>query len=232
MAYKQLVTPNINIGATSGYCLGYVDNAIGAVYPYRSYSAQIAYEKAKVKGWVTNNQNFPKNVWFVLFWSIDNTAQQGLGHVALAYVSSNGNLQIHDSEVHSGARNPYGSLSELASWFGSGGIKLTYLGWSVGCDNVKLIEPIATSKTTNIKKTNKKGVAKAMFVYKLVPKSGATQLWGVNGTVRFHFSTQAQFNHYAKIVKANGGDTTVNTWKEGSVEARVLELMAPTVTQK
>lgn len=143
MGYKQLITPKINIGATAGYCLGYVDNAIGATTG-RSYSAQIAYNNAKAKGWVTANQNYPRNVWFVMFWSIDNGAYAGLGHVALAFVDNAGNLQIHDSEVHRGARRPYGSLGELAGWFGSVGTRMTFLGWSIGCDGVKLIEPVAT----------------------------------------------------------------------------------------
>lgn len=146
MGYKQLITPRINIGATAGYCLGYVDNAIGATTG-RSYSAQIAYNNAKAKGWVTANQNYPRGVWFVLFWSIDNGTYKGLGHVALAFVDSAGNLQIHDSEVHRGARRPYGSLGEVAGWFGSVGTRMTFLGWSVGCDGVKLIEAVQTNST-------------------------------------------------------------------------------------
>lgn len=144
MTYRQLVTPNVNIGAKAGWCLNYVDNAIGAPQSTRTASAQIAYNTAKAKGWVIPNQSFPRGVWFVLFWSIDNGEYRGLGHVALAYVDGNGNLQIHDSEVHRGARRPYGSLGELAGWFGSVGTRMTFLGWSIGCDGVKLIEPVAT----------------------------------------------------------------------------------------
>ena len=83
MGYKQLVTPNINIGATAGWCLNYVDNAIGAPQSTRTATAQIAYNTAKAKGWVTANQSYPRGVWFVLFWSIDNGQYAGLGHVAL-----------------------------------------------------------------------------------------------------------------------------------------------------
>ena len=144
MAYKQLVTPNINIGASLGYCLGYVDNALNA--PNRSDTAQIAYNTAVSKGWIRNNTDFPRNVWFILFWSLNNGSLAGYGHVALAYVDGNGNMQIHDSEVHSGAypnRPAYGSLAEIKNWFASGGISITYLGWSVGVDGVVLIQDTA-----------------------------------------------------------------------------------------
>ena len=138
MSYKQLITPNINISATAGMCLEYVDNAIRATQ--RTYTAQIAHDTAKQKGWVRANTDYPKNVWFVLFWSIDNGEYQGQGHVALAFVDSNGAMQIHDSEVHRNARQPYATLSELANWFGSVGTRLTYLGWSIGVDGTILIE--------------------------------------------------------------------------------------------
>ena len=138
MSYKQLITPNINISATAGMCLEYVDNAIRATQ--RTYTAQIAHDTAKQKGWVRADNNYPRNVWFVMFWSIDNGDYQGLGHVALAFVDSNGAMQIHDSEVHRNARQPYNSIQELAGWFGSVGTRLTYLGWSIGVDGTILIE--------------------------------------------------------------------------------------------
>ena len=138
MAWKQLVQPNINMSARAGMCLGYVDDAINATQ--RTYTAQIAYDTAKQKGWVRADNNYPKNVWFVLFWSIDNGDYQGQGHVALAYVGNDGAMQIHDSEVHRNARQPYTTLSELANWFGSVGTRLTYLGWSIGVDGTILIE--------------------------------------------------------------------------------------------
>ena len=148
MAWKQLVQPNINMSARAGMCLGYVDDAINATQ--RTYTAQIAHDQAKQKGWVRANQNYPRNVWFVMFWSIDNGDYRGQGHVALAFVSSDGMLQIHDSEVHRNARQPYQSLAEVANWFGSVGTRLTYLGWSIGVDGTKLIEE--TKEKTKAKK--------------------------------------------------------------------------------
>ena len=158
MQYKQLVTPNINISATAGMCLAYVDDAINATQ--RTYTAQIAYDTAKQKGWVRADNNYPRNVWFVMFWSIDNGDYQGLGHVALAFVDNQGNMQIHDSEVHRGARQPYTTLSELANWFGSVGTRLTFLGWSIGVDGTILIEE---TKEKQEKAKAKKGEIMILF---------------------------------------------------------------------
>ena len=158
MAWKQLVQPNITTNARAGMCLQYVDDAINATQ--RTYTAQIAHDTAKQKGWVRADNNYPRNVWFVMFWSIDNGDYQGLGHVALAFVDSNGAMQIHDSEVHRNARQPYNSIQELANWFGSVGTRLTYLGWSIGCDGVKLIEE---TKEKQEKAKAKKGEIMILF---------------------------------------------------------------------
>ena len=176
MVYKQIVTPNINISARAGMCLQYVDNALSAVD--RTYTAQIAHDTARDKGWVTANQNYPQDVWFVMFWSIDNGNYAGLGHVALAYVDSGGNMQIHDSEVHRGARRPYTSLADLAGWFGSVGTQMTYLGWSIGVDGVKLIEEeVKTAQVAPELKGNKK----MTYIFNVVDANGKP----VGGTYMF-----------------------------------------------
>ena len=144
MSYKQLITPNINISATAGMCLQYADNAINA--KARTATAQVAHDKAKEKNWVHANTDYPRNVWFIMFWSIDNGDYQGYGHVGLAFVDNNGPMQINDSEVHRGARQPYRSLAELANWFGSVGTRLTFLGWSIGVDGTILIEETQENK--------------------------------------------------------------------------------------
>ena len=147
MTYIQLVEPNINISARAGMCLEYVDNAVNATK--RTATAQISYETAKGNGWLSANTEYPRNVWFVLFWSIDNSDFAGLGHIALAFVDSDGNMQIHDSEVHRSARQPYTSLAELSAWFGSVGTRLTYLGWSIGVDGVQIVEEIGKETKNN-----------------------------------------------------------------------------------
>ena len=176
MVYIQLIEPNIDISARAGMCLEYVDNAVNA--PKRTATAQIAYETAKGNGWVSDNSEYPKNVWFVLFLSIDNNDYAGLGHVALAYVDSSGSMQIHDSEVHRGARRPYTSIAELAGWFGSVGTQMTYLGWSIGVDGVKLIEEEV--KTAQVA-PELKGNEKMTYIFNVVDANGKP----VGGTYMF-----------------------------------------------
>ena len=91
-----------------------------------------------------------------MVWRIDHGDYQGQGHVALAFVDDSGNLQIHDSEVHRNARQPYNSLKELENWYGSVGTRLTYLGWSEGVDGVKMIAEIEVETKTTIDKIDKK----------------------------------------------------------------------------
>ena len=158
--YKQLIMPLVASSAIASYCLLYVDNTINVPQQYRTLNAQIAHNQAKEKNWVHENTDYPKNVWFVMFWSIDNGDYQGQGHVALAFVDDNNNLQIHDSEVHRNAREPYTSLEELANWFGSVGTKMTFLGWSIGADGTLLIEEI---KEKQEKAKAKKGEIMILF---------------------------------------------------------------------
>lgn len=142
--YKQLIMPLIATQAIASYCLLYTDDAINVPQVSRTQNAQIAHDQAKEKNWVHPNQDYPRNVWFVMFWSIDNGDYQGQGHVALAYVDDGNNLQIHDSEVHRGAREVYTNLEDFYGWFGSVGTRMTFLGWSEGVDNVKIIDEIKT----------------------------------------------------------------------------------------
>ncbi|MGO3605094.1 MAG: hypothetical protein ACTIN8_00345 [Pseudolactococcus laudensis] len=161
--YKQLIMPLVATSAIASYCLLYVDNTINVPSQYRTANAQVAHDTAKQKGWVYANTDYPKNVWFVMFWSIDNGDYQGQGHVALAFVDDAGSIQIHDSEVHRGAREVYTNFEDFYNWFGSVGIQMTYLGWGEGVDGVKLlekVEPVAQPKpveaeTKKEDKTNK-----------------------------------------------------------------------------
>ena len=190
MTYIQLVESNIDISARAGMCLEYVDNAVNA--PKRTATAQIAYETAKGNGWVSANSEYPRNVWFVLFWSIDNNDYAGLGHVALAFVDGDGNMQIHDSEVHRGARQPYTSLEELSAWFGSVGTRLTYLGWSIGVDGIQIVGEIGQEQQKQLEEIGKE-IKKAkkgelsMFIAKCV--GGDVNEYVKNGTfVLFNLS--------------------------------------------
>ena len=215
MAYIQLVEPNINISARAGMCLEYVDNAVNA--PKRTATAQIAYETAKGNGWVSDNSEYPRNVWFVLFWSIDNNDYAGLGHVALAFVDDDGNMQIHDSEVHRGARRPYTSLSELSSWFGSVGTRLTYLGWSIGVDGRQIIEDY-TPKQSNgtsekLKPKKKKGEFMILF------KEADGKVYWLIGNKYTYVSNPTDLRKIQGLMTKAGYDTWIHT------DARQIEYL-------
>ena len=197
MALKQLVQPNINISARAGMCLEYVDNAINATQ--RTYTAQIAHDTAKQKGWVRANQSYPRGVWFVLFWSIDNGEYQGLGHVALAFVDNQGNMQIHDSEVHRNARQPYNSIQELANWFGSVGTRLTFLGWSIGADGTLLIEEIKEKAKT------KKGEFMILF------KDKDGKVYWLVGNKYTYVSNPSDLGKIQTLMNKAGFDTWIHT---------------------
>ena len=211
MAYIQLFEPNINVSARAGMCLEYVDNAVNA--PKRTATAQIAYETAKGNGWVSDNSEYPRNVWFVLFWSIDNNDYAGLGHVALAYVDSGGSLQIHDSEVHRGARQPYTSLAELSSWFGSVGTRLTYLGWSIGVDGRRIIEdytppqsvPTGEKLKTKTKTKTKKGELMLLF------KEKDGKIYFLLGNTYTYVGTPKELNKIKVMMNKAGYDTWEHT---------------------
>ena len=215
MAYIQLVEPNINISARAGMCLEYVDNAVNA--PKRTATAQIAYETAKGNSWVSANTEYPRNVWFVLFWSIDNNDYAGLGHVALAFVDDDGNMQIHDSEVHRGARQPYTSLSELSSWFGSVGTRLTYLGWSIGVDGRQIIEDYTPpqSVSTGEKPKTKKKKGEFMILFK--EKDG--KVYWLIGNKYTYVSNPTDLGKIKTLMDKAGYDTWIHT------DARQIEYL-------
>ena len=207
MAYIQLVEPNINIGARAGMCLEYVDNAVNA--PKRTATAQIAYETAKGNGRVSANTEYPRNVWFVLFWSIDNNDYAGLGHVALACVDSDGTLQIHDSEVHRGARQPYTSLSELAGWFGSVGTRLTYLGWSIGVDGRQIIGDYTPPQSVSTGEKTKTKAKKGELMLLFKEKDG--KIYFLLGNTYTYVGTPKELNKIKIMMNKAGYDTWEHT---------------------
>ena len=207
MTLRQTVSPNYSIGATRGWCLQYVDNAISA--PNRTYSAQLAYESAKARGWVSANTDMPRGLWSILFWSIDNGDYAGLGHIALVYVNNQGQMTIHDSEVHAGARQPYGSLQELANWFGSVGTRLTYLGWSIGVDGRQIIEdytpPQSVSTVEKTKTKAKKGELMLLF------KEKDGKIYFLLGNTYTYVGTPKELNKIKVMMNKAGYDTWEHT---------------------
>ena len=215
MTLRQTVNPNYGIGATRGWCLQYVDDAISA--PNRTYSAQAAYEAAKSRGWVRANADMPRGLWSVLFWSIDNGEYAGLGHVALVYVNDQGQMAIHDSEVHAGARQPYGSLQELANWFGSAGTQLTFLGWSIGVDGRQIIEDYTPPKSapTGEKPKTKKKKGEFMILF----KEADGKVYWLIGNKYTYVSNPTDLGKIQALMNKAGYDTWIHT------DARQIEYL-------
>lgn len=146
MAIRQIYTPNLNIGATSGWCLQYVDDAINSLT--RSPNAQTAYLNELNAGRI-NTGPAPVGVWVVGFLGFSRGIYADYGHVFLMRKRADGSIEIHDSEVHSGARGIYNSIEELMNWMGNYGPD--YLGYSYCCDGRCIAEDYDETQPTDRK---------------------------------------------------------------------------------
>ena len=125
---EQVYLPKIDTLAIAGWCLKYIDDAGNA--PNRTATARYSWEVERDAGRIRNS-DIPENVWVVGWLDFTAGMYQTYGHVF--FIKRNGsNYEIHDSEVHSGARKPYKSIDELLAWFGA--YKPIYTGWSTHCD--------------------------------------------------------------------------------------------------
>nr|DAS16419.1 MAG TPA: hypothetical protein [Caudoviricetes sp.] len=146
MAVRQIYNPNINIGAQSGWCLQYVDDAISSLT--RSPNAQTAYLNELNAGRI-NTGHAPVGVWVVGFLGFSRGQYTEDGHVFLMRKRADGSIEIHDSEVHSGARGIYNSIEELMNWMGNYGPD--YLGYSYCCDGRCIAEDYDETQPTDRK---------------------------------------------------------------------------------
>lgn len=146
MPVRQIYNPNINIGATSGWCLQYVDDAIDA--PSRTPSARAAYLNELNAGRIDTG-HAPIGVWVVGFLGFSRGPYVEYGHVFLMRKRENGSIEIHDSEVHSGRRGIYNSIEEIMSWFSVYGPD--YLGFSYCCDGRCVAEDYDETQPTDRK---------------------------------------------------------------------------------
>ena len=146
MAVRQIYNPNLNIGAQSGWCLQYVDDAISSLT--RSPNAQTAYLNELNAGRI-NTGHAPVGVWVVGFLGFSRGQYTEDGHVFLMRKREDGSIEIHDSEVHSGARGIYNSIEELMSWMGNYGPD--YLGYSYCCDGRCIAEDYDETQPTDRK---------------------------------------------------------------------------------
>lgn len=146
MAVRQIYEPNLNIGAQSGWCLQYVDDAISSLT--RSPNAQTAYLNELNAGRI-NTGPAPVGVWVVGFLGFSRGIYVDDGHVFLMRKRADGSIEIHDSEVHSGARGIYNSIEELMNWMGNYGPD--YLGYSYCCDGRCIAEDYDETQPTDRK---------------------------------------------------------------------------------
>ena len=146
MAVRQIYNPNLNIGAQSGWCLQYVDDAISSLT--RSPNAQTAYLNELNAGRI-NTGPAPVGIWVVGFLGFSRGQYTEDGHVFLMRKREDGSIEIHDSEVHSGARGIYNSIEELMNWMGNYGPD--YLGYSYCCDGRCIAEDYDETQPTDRK---------------------------------------------------------------------------------
>lgn len=146
MPVRQTYNPNINVGAQSGWCLQYVDDAISA--PSRTPSAQAAYLNELNAGRI-NTGPAPVGVWVIGFLGFSRGIYADYGHVFLMRKRADGSIEIHDSEVHSCSRSIYNSIEELMNWMGNYGPD--YLGYSYCCDGRCIAEDYDETQPTDRK---------------------------------------------------------------------------------
>ena len=146
MPVRQIYEPNLNIGAQSGWCLQYVDDAINSLT--RSPNAQTAYLNELNAGRI-NTDPAPVGIWVVGFLGFSIGQYVDDGHVFLMRKRADGSIEIHDSEVHSCSRSIYNSIEELMNWMGNYGPD--YLGYSYCCDGRCIAEDYDETQPTDRK---------------------------------------------------------------------------------
>lgn len=146
MPVRQIYEPNLNIGARSGWCLQYVDDAISSLT--RSPNAQTAYLNELNAGRI-NTGPAPVGIWVIGFLGFSIGQYTEDGHVFLMRKRADGSIEIHDSEVHSGARGIYNSIEELMNWMGN--YAPDYLGYSYCCDGRCIAEDYDETQPTDRK---------------------------------------------------------------------------------
>jgi hypothetical protein len=156
MAFKQLVSPNLNTTDYSGWCLRFGGNAFGT--KQRPYDrARKAWEGARFKH--SPSEPLPKDaavlVWFNWYGTIPNSngkpEYDNWGDVA---ISVPGRGIFGTPKKNAGKSNRFDpSPASRASWLGG---KAVYLGWSEDINGVRIAEhvpdPVASSGSSIVVK--------------------------------------------------------------------------------
>lgn len=148
---RQSTYPNVNVPATRGYCLKYVDDGVNA--PNRKPTAQSSWDSNPDK----RSGDLPVGVWVPIFLSLTKGPYAGLGHVAWAFNHGGGWVEIHDSETQTKARPVYRSINEVLQWFGN--YAPVYLGWSLSVDGARIAQEFTVQESAPSGLHNAKGTA-------------------------------------------------------------------------
>ncbi|WP_339011351.1 hypothetical protein VNN36_08210 [Lactococcus garvieae] len=161
MAWKQKVSPNVNVPGYSGGCLAYVDDGVNP--PQRQATAQMSWQYAVDTKVAHAGEEPPTGIWVPVYYSINNGPWAGYGHVVW-YHSVHG---IYDSEFGCGNRSvPYSSGQDLFNYMGW---QMSYLGWSEMVDGIRIVEK--AEDNNNGTNSNNKGDIK-MYLIEIVDKTG------------------------------------------------------------
>ncbi len=97
----------------------------------------------------------PEGVWVVVWFEFTKGSYRypsgqvidyrDAWHIAFAKRSGS-HVEIHDSEVHSGARQPYAALAAVEAWFAAYGTR--YVGWSTDCDGRNYVKEVTIVKNS------------------------------------------------------------------------------------
>lgn len=185
MEYKQLKTPNLNINATVGWCLQYIDDSINA--PKRMPSATAAWLNENRNGSTSTNLP-PDNLWVTIFFKLSNEPN---GHIAW-YKKTNGLVTIADSNQRATGKPFWNSIAAirqaLRDWIGG---TAEYLGWSRSIDGIQMVEVISNDNNSNINQEEEPMLYTLTTTYRDL-KEGETYL--VSGTVAEHVGDATQYD--------------------------------------
>lgn len=161
MSFTQRITPNPYIPAKSGWCLQYVRQAfdLPAAYP----TATAAWNASKSQH---RDRNYPKGVWFPVWWSIDGVPA---GHVAL--VDPSGRV-FSTSDLDPTPIHIHPNVADVESYYARHGLTLRYRGWTEDVAGTPVIAPkTAPKKKDELDMATPQEVVDKVFTHK-VPRGG------------------------------------------------------------
>lgn len=131
MAWKQIVSPNVNAAARAGYCLEYVDNTFGA--PHISDTAKHSWQLAVGRGTAHADRNLPPvsvPVYFSWYGNVGGVSSD-YGHV-VTYVPGEGFYSVN---WHTSGHQVFPSIDAVTT-----ALPGTYLGWAEEVDTLRVAQ--------------------------------------------------------------------------------------------